>query len=180
MAVGKAWGTGWVLAQLLNDNNGDYCRSCRRGHMHDPSSWKSRMCGDMWFKSGARPVHIPATPPRAYTYDGWQGYRHWLGALYCVSRGCHHDDISKWSPHVASALLCHSHSLSPHHPPPITRSHLPVTTWTHSVCCRHVITLYTHTHTHTTHAHTTLTLYVHACAHVTFLYHFDVCISVYQ
>ena len=33
-----------------------------------------------WAKSGARPVNIPSNPHRTYTHDGWQGYRHWLGA----------------------------------------------------------------------------------------------------
>ena len=35
----------------------------------------------VWCKSGARPVNIPSNPDVTYEHDGWQGYRHWLGAL---------------------------------------------------------------------------------------------------
>ena len=42
---------------------------------------KSKNDWGLWCKSGARPINIPSNPYRTYTHDGWQGYRHWLGAL---------------------------------------------------------------------------------------------------
>ena len=33
-----------------------------------------------WRKSSARPATIPTNPHQIYKYEGWQGYKHWLGS----------------------------------------------------------------------------------------------------
>ena len=57
---------------LTFDNALLYARSLK---LESGKDWR------IWCKSGARPINIPPNPYRTYTHDGWQGYRHWLGAL---------------------------------------------------------------------------------------------------
>ena len=40
---------------------------------------KARVEWREWGKSGFRPANMPSAPDTVYTYDGWQGWGHWLG-----------------------------------------------------------------------------------------------------